>query len=281
VLATLTAASAQSSKAYVVSAHMISGALDPRVPFSPALSGTFTASTAAPLKSTIAPPSGSTNSGESGLPVGAIAGIAIAGLALVILAIVLCLLHRRKQRKRAIVQRPQSGDAGLPEHVTADMDPYAHEKPHELGAQEAPKPSTAYPVPAELQASAHTGVELDSSPRAELETSPISETQQRLPTPYSAYPLPELPSSPRIPQEMPNVTTPKTQPAYSHTDYAPPPQQHGLESPPIANERDTQVAQLEASKALLDERIARIRRLEEMEEEQASIQREIERLKRG
>jgi hypothetical protein len=279
VLATLTAAIRQNSKPYVVLARFISGSFYPKVPFSPLLGAvTPTGSTATPLEAT--------NSGKSHLSVGSIAGIAIGGLSLVLLAVVFFLFHRRKQSKRAIPLRPrshQSSDAGLPELVTADMNPYDYDKSHELDARESQMTATTYPVPVELQAPVHTDAELDSSPRIELETStaisPIPEIQQNRPTPYSVYLLPELHSSSRIPHETPNVTIPRNLPAHLYNEHGSPSQERNIDHLPVSNNRESQVTQLKASKALLDERIARERRLAQMEEEQANIQKEIERLR--
>jgi hypothetical protein len=123
-----------------------------------------------------------------------------------------------------------------------------------------------------------------SAPQVQLEKSTVVSSnynsQQRSPTPYSAYPLPELHSSPSIPYVVPNApTTPNYHTAHFPNEHDFSPQEEGLRHLPASNVRDSQVAQLQASETLLDERTARVKRLTQTEEEQATMQQEMERLR--
>lgn len=180
--------------------------------------------------------------GKKKFPAGAIAGIVIGFLALIAL-IVGCLFIRRRKQKRGITSQHHNNiDTGLPEFV-----PYGDH------ATETKAPPVSTSV-------AGTPTLVSSSPHTTNRDTMFTDRSHMSMAQYS----PQQPEF--IPSRQPHVP-----PAYMHDVNA---SSGAVGSSPTSN-----VARLEADKAALEERIARMRYLSQMEEEQANMQAELERMR--
>ncbi|KAF1919818.1 hypothetical protein BDU57DRAFT_513113 [Ampelomyces quisqualis] len=175
---------------------------------------------------------------------GAIAGIVIGALALIALIIACLFIHRRKRKSIVTSQHHNNIDNGLPEFV-----PYGD---HQAEAKVPPVSTSVVGTPTLVNSSPHqTDRNTVFSERSHLSMAPHSPHQ------------PEF-----IPSRQSHVP-----PAYFNDMHS----TSGAASPaPTSN-----VARLEADKAALEERIARMRYLAQMEEEQANMQAELERMRAG
>jgi hypothetical protein len=266
---------------YVVNAMRIQLVVDNSVPFTTFASPSPTPSSTPHMTSTVSPNSRPTTSGsgEAGTASttpsrrkasgGAIAGIVIAILALLSLVALFFFIRRKK--------RASSSSSDHPELVST----FGNEKPGAKALYHTSQDTTPrsgqpeyMPVNTNLPTQNYqhgTGI-------------PVYVPAPYNPSPTQAYSangsvvsaLPEHQISPAVSQRPYSVT--------SNTQFSSPPSQ--LPSPYVSDvggNRDSmsEVARLEADKALLEERIARARGVAEMEEEQERVRKRIEGLRSG
>ncbi|KAF2130113.1 hypothetical protein P153DRAFT_230984 [Dothidotthia symphoricarpi CBS 119687] len=251
--------------------------------------------------------------GKPGLSIGAIVGIVIGALALILLVAAFFFFRRRKQRENAApTTSDQYNDASVPELITNNDNkndyPFGRTQTPTQGLKGPSKTEMAMAHPASLSPRSvksntptrMSPVELDTPTHTNWEGStPATSQVGYLPySPYNPQERDSRPSSqaPRTPimQELANAPSPSMSPSYIHSDAAsilserdgrPETAERGYPSSPLTPQspgtagQDARLADLESSKAGLEERMARLRHLAELEEEHARMQAEIERLR--
>lgn len=198
---------------------------------------------------------------------GAIAGIVIGALAFFLLLVgaVLFFLRRRKQQANHGMSASGPHHGGdLPEFVAAGPQPYANSTAYESHTKLPPVTAEKANTP-----SLRTGV----SP---IPTTPTQADPSELFFPATTTQRTSDVSELASPQQNHHQTNRDT---YSTTTSATYPRSPLSEMTSFDSPHDSQVAKLEAEKAALEERIARMRQLAQMEEEQAGMRAELERLR--
>jgi hypothetical protein len=269
------------------------------IPFTTLTGSTPTSSFSSSTKSVLAYttaadlPPGNEDTGDSGrdsgLHTGAIVGIVVGVLGFVLL-VVGFVLHRRHKRRRPASLAPfgtdQPDGSSLPELMTGDAPTFGQRQPNEVEPKvpfsAGMAMSHAASEPFELYTPMNMMLNNVSAPRTITSgrtTSEVTSASIGVTTKHGNQEHPPL-SSPRTADET----------TYTYSDKIPVQEElphQGSTSSPMASEvvvssaqdSKARLAELEASKAALEERMLRLKHLSQLEEEHLRMQAEIERLR--